>query len=355
MNYTQILKRSWHILWHYPALWVFGILLAFAGGASGGSPSPQTGYQFSGNNNNNNQGFNFNPNSEFSKQIEQLNRFMDSRFGNVNASTILTWVLVAAAVIFLLITITIIIKYVALTANIRMVDHLENTGEKVTWRKGLRWGWSRTAFRMWLINLVIIIPTVMVILVFFGCAAIPVLLGLAGGEKTTAVGIIGTIGTGFFAIFLAVMVGALINLWIRFARRECVIQNQGVMASIGNGWKTLRKEWKDILVMWLILTGVRIGVGIALIPVVLILLALSATLAGSVGLVLSTIAANMTVTAIIVGIALFLLFLAVPMLFVNGLKETYFESAWTLVYRETQTSTPDQLNGLPEESLPAAA
>jgi hypothetical protein len=206
-----------------------------------------------------------------------------------------------------------------------------------------------------LINLVIIIPTVMIILVFFGCAAIPVLLGLAGGEKTTAVGIIGTIGTGFFAIFLAVMVGALINLWIRFARRECVIQNQGVMASIGNGWKTLRKEWKDILVMWLILTGVRIGVGIALIPVVLILLALSATLAGSVGLVLSTIAANMTVTAIIVGIALFLLFLAVPMLFVNGLKETYFESAWTLVYRETQTRTPDQLNGLPEESLPAAA
>ncbi len=63
----------------------------------------------------------------------------------------------------------------------------------------------------------------------------------------------------------------------------------------------------------------------------------------------------MNLTAIFVGVGLFILFLAVPMLFVNGLKETYFESAWTLVYRETQTRTPDQLNGLPEESLPAAA
>ena len=34
MNYTKILKRAWHILWHYPALWVFGFLLAFFGGSS---------------------------------------------------------------------------------------------------------------------------------------------------------------------------------------------------------------------------------------------------------------------------------------------------------------------------------
>ncbi len=172
-----------------------------------------------------------------------------------------------------------------------MVDHLENTGEKVTWRKGLRWGWSNTAFRMWLINLVILIPTVLVVLILFGCAAIPVLLGLAGGEKTTAPGIIATIGIGFIAIFVVFIAGVVINLWIRFARRECVIQNQGVMASIGNGWKILRKELKDILVMWLILTGVRIGVGIALIPVVLILLALAAVLAGGVGLLLYSVAA----------------------------------------------------------------
>lgn len=63
----------------------------------------------------------------------------------------------------------------------------------------------------------------------------------------------------------------------------------------------------------------------------------------------------MTITAIVVGIALFILFLAVPMLFVNGLQETYFESAWTLVYRETQLRTPDKLNELPVKELPATA
>ena len=32
---VKILKRSWHILWSYRALWVFGLILALAaGGAS---------------------------------------------------------------------------------------------------------------------------------------------------------------------------------------------------------------------------------------------------------------------------------------------------------------------------------
>ena len=353
MNYTQIIKRAWQILWHYPALWVIGFLLAFAGGANGFNPSGQTNFKFD--NNNNFRDFRLTPTGEFSAQIEQFNRFMDSHFGNINVNTIVTWMIVAGLVLLLLIVITVIVKYVALTANIRMVDHLENTGEKVSWRKGLRWGWSRSAFRMWLISLVVVIPTIIFFMLLFGCAAIPVLLGIAGGERTTGVGIVATIGIGFLVFFIVFVVGVIISLWLRFARRECVINNRGVMESIRLGWKTLRKEMKDILVMWLILSGIRIGVTIALIPVVLILLALSAALAGGIGLLLNSIAANMTLAAILVGVALFILFLAVPMLFVNGLKETYFETSWTLVYRETQASLPEKLDELPEEINPAEA
>jgi hypothetical protein len=40
------------------------------------------------------------------------------------------------------------------------------------------------------------------------------------------------------------------------------------------------------------------------------------------------------VAAAVVGGLVFLLILAVPLLFLNGLRTTYFSSAWTLAYRE---------------------
>ena len=355
MNYTQILKRAWQILWHYPSLWVIGILLALTGGASGGGPSGQTMFRFNGNNNNNWQGFNFNPPAELSRQVEQLNRYMDTHFGNINESTILMWAIIAALIILVLVVVGVFIKYTSLTAIIQMVDHLENTGEKVSWSKGLRRGWSRSAFRLWLIRLVVVIPTILLFLVLFGCAAIPVLLGLAGGRTSTAAGIIATIGIGFLVFLILFVVGVLITVWLHFASRECVIQNQGVMESLSTSWKLLRDEWKDISIMWLILAGVRIAVGIALIPVVLVLVALSAVLAGGIGLLIHSIAANMTIGAIFIGVALFILFLALPMLYVNGLKVTYFETSWTLVYRDLQIGIPEKIDELPEINNTAEA
>jgi hypothetical protein len=54
-------------------------------------------------------------------------------------------------------------------------------------------------------------------------------------------------------------------------------------------------------------------------------------------------AANVTagwITAGIVGVLLFILFLAAPLAFVGGLLETYLSSVWTLVYRELKPMLP---------------
>ncbi len=75
-----------------------------------------------------------------------------------------------------------------------MVNHLEENGEKVSWRKGFKWGWSVSAFRLWLMDLLVILPIVFVFIVLFGCAALPVLLGITAGEATTAAGVVATIG-----------------------------------------------------------------------------------------------------------------------------------------------------------------
>src|SRR3972149_6807509 len=37
MDPIKILKRAWHILWSYRALWVFGLILALAGAGSSGN------------------------------------------------------------------------------------------------------------------------------------------------------------------------------------------------------------------------------------------------------------------------------------------------------------------------------
>jgi hypothetical protein len=46
MDPVKILKRAWHILWSYRALWVFGLILALAAGSASSQGSNNSNYQF---------------------------------------------------------------------------------------------------------------------------------------------------------------------------------------------------------------------------------------------------------------------------------------------------------------------
>ncbi len=243
MNYTKILKRAWHILWHYPALWVFGFLMAFFGASSSGD-SPSNGLQYSFNKNDfpGWNGFQPDKDGSWNLWLEKINRFFDAHFGAINEKTMLMWAGIAILVIFFLVVLGTIINYIAKTAHIRMVNHLEESGEKVSWRKGFKWGWSASAFRLWLIDLLVTVPTIFVFLVLFGCAAIPILLGSTAGEATTAAGVVATIGIALVIMLLAFIVGLVINLWLKIAHRVCVIEGLGVIESLKNGWKCRSQE-----------------------------------------------------------------------------------------------------------------
>src|SRR5512133_3893775 len=67
VNVTKILKRSWHILWNYRMLWVFGFILALT---VGGNTFNRGGGSSSNNDNNRdngkeNQPFNFQPDHDW--------------------------------------------------------------------------------------------------------------------------------------------------------------------------------------------------------------------------------------------------------------------------------------------------
>ena len=155
MNHKDILKRAWDILWSYKVLWVFGIILAITT-ASGGERI----VEFSGNTTS--------PPAEpqpmpedfeetFKEGFEEMSREMDKFFSETFPAewmnAIVTIAIVMGCVFLILIVLSIIFQYVSRTSLIKMVDEHEETGARYGFREGFRIGWSQTAGRMFLIDI----------------------------------------------------------------------------------------------------------------------------------------------------------------------------------------------------------
>ena len=364
MNYMQILKRSWKILWAYPALWVFGIILALTAGASSSSGSNNgSGFKFSGSNPTTPSGT---PSGQWGQVTDFFNRIGDQLsqyFNNPgNLNTIIGLVIGLVCLGVLVSILFTIGKYVSQVALIRMVDGYETSGEKVTWKQGFRLGWSRSAWRLFLIDLVIGLPIAIVFIVMFGCAFLPLILGFLSGGTPTLINIIPTIGMVFLVIFIIVVVSVLLALVMQVMYRVSVLQDKGVFEAIREGWQMVRQNLKSVFLMWLILVGLGIGYGLVTIPVALILVVFGIIVGGLVAAALylivhaaATVVAGI-ITAVIVGGLLFILVLALPLLFLGGLKETYFSTTWTLVYREIKPLLPAEatLPPLEGDAIPLA-
>jgi len=101
-------------------------------------------------------------------------------------------ILIIAATVAHYVAAATVAHYVAETALIRMVDDYEETGEKHSVRQGFRLGWSRTALRFFLIDLLIGLPVAVVFILLFALAFAPPLLW---ATDSTAAGVIGTVVT----------------------------------------------------------------------------------------------------------------------------------------------------------------
>ncbi len=335
MNYTKILKRSWDILWSYKTLWIFGIILALTTASSGGSSGGRSSFNANYNNGNNNFNLPSDIRSELEHFFESVNRFV---FGD-NQSKVIGIIIAVAVVILLLIVISRIAKYVSETALIKMVNTYETSGEKVNWRQGFRLGWSRQAWQLFLINLVVFLPLAIITLVFIACAVLPVGLSMISRNEPTAPGVIATIGLFFLVFFVLAIIGLILSLFMEMIYRECVLKGNGVMASIREGWKRVIHNIKDVLLMWLILIGIGLGYFLVSIPVVILLVMIALLAGGGVGVLVYFIIHTVSTTAswiaaAIVGGGLFVLIFSIPKAFLDGLYKTYISSVWTLFYRE---------------------
>ena len=351
MDIVKILRRAWHILWSYRALWVFGLILAIAtAGSSSGSSNNGTRYQFD----NENQQMPLPQDLEQAMQefTREMERLFNEGPGQVDIPraelTALIWIVVAFALIMIALGIIVAIaRYVSETAVIRMVDEYENTNSKWTVRQGFRIGWSRTSWRLFLINLILNLPAILLVLVLL-FAGIGVYFAVENGSlEFTSFSVIAMIAVVFALIFVVAIVSIVLSLLRQFFWRVCALEGVGVQESLRRGFAMVRENWKNVGLMWLVMIGLGIAwvivsilAVIVTIPVVIVTFIIGVLVAAVPALLLvglfSMFLSNVLawVLGILFVLPLFFTIAFSPWLLLGSWKTVYSSTVWTLTYRE---------------------
>jgi hypothetical protein len=384
MSHVEVLKRAWKILWSYRVVWVFGVILALT------TVSWETAVLYGGGNDDSNgvsvdyindaggklilnyknqadgqpygQGdiiFDYNPPDEFSIRLPYTDKEgnLGLRTWQIQPEVVSALFAVAiglACLLLLLIAVAMVARYVGETALICLVDDYEETGEKRGLWSGVRMGWSRAAWRLFLIDVLIALPAVLAIILLVGLALSPLLLWTSGNTAAGLVGTVFAVGLVFLVICLAIFLAASLSLLKRFFWRACALDELGVTDSIRKGYALVRQNLKDVGLMWLIVLGINLAWPFMMIPIVLLLMAVAVVLGGVSALLVGGLAGLVLEGAIpwilagLVGIPVFILALAAPLIFLGGLREVFLSSTWTLTYRDLHPLTSLERRTLPD-------
>jgi hypothetical protein len=349
INIGKILKRAWHILWNYKILWIFGILLAITGGGrgAGNGESGSSGYQFNGNNNSQGLIPSTNP------TVQQFNQWLQQYFYPLVSHPeqhIATFVWLGVGLLLFILIVGVVfalIRYPTETAVIRMVDAYEQTGEKVRFKQGWKLGWNRRAFRLWVIDLVVSLPVILLLTILGGLGLLVYLSVRSGSQAGIATGVIVGIGCAFLFIFAFIVLMVLLNLLRQFFVRAAALENTGIGESFRYGWAMFKRNWKSASLMWLVMLGIGIASGIAmliifflLIPAYLVLVLPAAVVGAIPGLVVFGVTSIFAsgplawILGILAALPFFFLVVFAPLALVSGWYSIYESNVWTLTYRE---------------------
>lgn len=316
MDFGRLLSRAFQITLHHRALWLYGFLLALLGGegmsyqfpSGGGSPGSQGAPPVPGD--------------------------LGALATNGGAMAVALGGLFC--VIFIVVIVVVAVQNISLTALIGMADDVERTGQ-TTVRGGWGYGWSRYAWRNFLISflvgLVVFVITALAMAVVLALAVGSGLgMGALRGQADEAIGL------GFGAavclalvclvplfIALAVIVGSVVIL----AHRHVVLRDAGVFDSLGAAWNLFRAHWTSVVglsiilfiisLAWsLLVWGLAFAVGISLVALP--------------GLFVGWLTSR-TWAALLAALPGILLLMA-GWLALATLLVTFNETVWTLAYRE---------------------
>jgi len=359
MDNMKILKRAWYILWNYRALWIFGLILAMTVGSSSFRPSSTSSFQ--------NNRINNNPNSYKlpwdAQTFQDPQKFLETmqEVGQHLVSQVVfqhdTGVLIGFAAIFFVLVVLAaigmtILRYVAESALIQMVDGYETRSEKLTVRQGFRLGWSRTAWRLFLIDLLIgFVPALVFILLLGSSAWGAYSLVVRMAENSGGVLLLAVLaGFIFLFILLFSMFFLLIGLLRNFIFRACALEQVGVWDAVKHGISLVRGKWQPVGLFWLVMIGLGIAwwivstiLLIVFIPFFLVSVILGLFLGSLPGLILGLLSSAFIsgywpiVIGVVFGLPLFILVAASPLFVIETFAHVFRSTSWTLVFRELRS------------------
>jgi hypothetical protein len=348
---VKILKRSWHILWSYRALWVFGLILALAAGGSSGNSNSSSSY----NNRNNGETTQATPQSmqeAFQSAQSEMQKIFEQGIPEEGitgqALTAFLWVIGAFVLVMVVLGIVMAVaRYVSETAVIRMVDEYEASGNQMSVREGFRIGWSHTAWRLFLINLIVNLPLIALMLVLLFAGIGVYFAWVNGTANFAAFSAVATVVLAFITIFVVVILTIVLHLLRHFFWRVSTLENVGVRESFRRGFALVRENWKNVGLMWLVMIGLGIVWAVAsvilfivTIPVVIVT-AVIAVLVSALPYLLFVGIFSTFLGSWLPWIAGFLfvapLFFTIafsPWALLGSWQAVYTSTVWTLTYRE---------------------
>ncbi len=331
MDHFKVLKRAWQIAWRYRALWLVGLLLVLAGGGLGSgfsSGAPGGGGSGGGS------GGPYRGPEGFRSLPELWARVVPVLIG---IGVMIVLLLLLAIVIGI---VAAIVRYVTRTALIHMVQGYEETGEEIGFKGGMRLGWSRSAFRLFLINLMVNVPlALLMVLLTLPLVGLAIVSFAGGGGPRVVLGLLFmflVIPISLIGIALIIVVKPILEI----AYRRCVLEDLGPWEAFKEAWALIRRHLGPAALQWLLLVGLRIAWGIVLIPVNLLLVFLALFVSGLPALVvggLTSAIANWPVglgLGLLVFVPTFIVIVAVPNIALGIFATVYHSTVWTLTYRE---------------------
>jgi hypothetical protein len=378
LDIRKILQRSWHILWNYRTLWIFGFILALAIG--GNNIGNNSGYKFNDRQTNQQPsvqtpgGWQGLQGNTFAEKMNDAFRQAGAALSNLQQQHPVEFRMGIAVAITLFVVILIfslliaVLRYVAETASIQMVNEYEQTGVKVGFRQGWKYGWSRSSWRLFLINFIVHLP-VLILFVLLGLISWWIFSALLGGVESTIISrLIAGIGLAFLFIFVTVIAMVVLYVLRDLAWRMSVLEGTGVTESLSGVTALVKRQWKNVGLMWLVMIGIRIVWAIAFFILILPLLIVSILTAVG-GLLVAIVPTLVTAGiasllsapaywpwafALVIGLPFFFIVTFSPVILVNGWGQIYYSSVWTMTYRELkalETVTPATTEGSKPEAV----
>jgi hypothetical protein len=359
LDISKVLSRSWHILWKYRILWIFGMFLAMAAGGYTGS--------------------NFNWSQRYNGNLEpgtwDLSKLepIFGQTGDQQVKLLIICGIVLLVVVLFWTVVTAFLKYISEVAAIKAVNDYEDTGVKLGFKQLFKSGWNISAWRVFLINLLLSLP-------FIAITILELLMGLwvyfatqSGNDGYIVFTIITTVGLTLAFVVIGILLAIAVSLIGKFAARVCVLEGAGVIDSIKRGYAMIRRHLGQVLTMWIVMIALAIawaivsfiGFFILLLPIILIflLLLLPAILASALpGLIATGLAALLQMPSPwywiiggMVALPIFGLIVSLPSSLVGGWVQLFIRNVWTETYRELKTAeTVKPAAALPPEPPKAA-